>query len=405
MATTFETTNARRGVYRPELDGLRFFAFLAVFCHHALPDTVRGFTELGVSTALAPWLSTAVLAGSLGVDFFLCLSAYLITELLVRERDERGHIDYRAFLVRRALRIWPLYYAFLGFVVFVWPLFAPDERMSLRQAVTFATFLSNWECAFHGYPTSLIAPLWSIALEEQFYVLFPFVMLIASMRRRIALLAALIVVAMIARYTVFLLVHEASSQMLWCNTFTRLDPIAMGALLALVARGRAPRWHGGLRIAAKVLALGLVLVTAYVVPLHRDPIGRGAVLSFTMMAAACTLIVWSTLRAHDDVRGMLARPVLVYLGRISYGLYVFHMVGQRSARAILEALAPDTTSLPVFVLLALTITIGLAALCYALLEKPFLRLKTRFIRVATSDPPVTSDDDETVSRSPRCHTP
>lgn len=129
-------------------------------------------------------------------------------------------------------------------------------------------------------------------------------------------------------------------------------------------------------------------------------------LSFALMAAACTLIVWSTLRASHDARGMLAHPAFVYLGRISYGLYVFHMVGQRSARAILDVLAPGPAPLLSFVVLALGITIALGALSYALLETPFLRLKTRFVRVdaSRSDAPPAPMDDE-VSRSPRYHTP
>ena len=104
--------NARGSFYRPELDILRFGAFLLVFLHHALPHaTIDYFTsDYGIFKQAASLLAGIARAGALGVDLFFALSAYLITELLLRERRSHGAIDIRAFYIRRILRIWPLYY-------------------------------------------------------------------------------------------------------------------------------------------------------------------------------------------------------------------------------------------------------------------------------------------------------
>src|SRR6185437_12176413 len=126
--------------YRPELDALRFFAFLAVLIHHG-PETPR--------------------IGGFGLSMFFMLSAYLITELLTREREQTGTISWRLFFIRRSLRIWPLYFA----VVFL----LADHRAWLVLVL----FIANWSQADPG---RLAAPLWSLSIEEQFYLFWPPVM-------------------------------------------------------------------------------------------------------------------------------------------------------------------------------------------------------------------------------------
>src|SRR5690606_33374160 len=103
-----------------------------------------------------------VIAGGYGVDFFFALSSYLITELLVREYEKFGRIDFKQFFIRRSLRIWPLYYVFLLFSIVVVPWIVPQSALEVRQILAFAVFFANWEMAFNGYPDSVIAPLWSI---------------------------------------------------------------------------------------------------------------------------------------------------------------------------------------------------------------------------------------------------
>src|SRR5215218_7670570 len=148
--TTFSDYPSKREVgnplrfYHPELDLLRFFAFLAVFMHHALPRDAAYYTGAGVPPAVTQWLLTAKEAGSFGLDLFFALSAYLITELLLREHASQGSFSISAFYIRRALRIWPLYFIFLALTVLVVPTIFPKDSFGPIYIVSFTLFVGNW---------------------------------------------------------------------------------------------------------------------------------------------------------------------------------------------------------------------------------------------------------------------
>src|SRR5687768_7831381 len=165
--------DSKHTFYHPELDVLRFVAFLAVFMHHALPRDARLYVNSGLSQAATQWLLTAKEAGAFGVDLFFALSSYLITELLLREHEQRGTFSVAAFYVRRALRIWPLYFTFLALTVLVVPTLIPTDRFGPIYITSFALFVGNWVCAAKGLPFSVASPLWSISVEEQFYIGWP----------------------------------------------------------------------------------------------------------------------------------------------------------------------------------------------------------------------------------------
>src|SRR5215216_4278992 len=131
------TIENRHDFYHPELDVLRFVAFLGVFMHHALPRDARLYINHGLSPAATQWLLTAKEAGAFGLDLFFALSAYLITALLLREHGNRGSFSVSAFYIRRALRIWPLYFTFLALTVFVVPTILPEEEFGLMYIVSF----------------------------------------------------------------------------------------------------------------------------------------------------------------------------------------------------------------------------------------------------------------------------
>ena len=142
--------------YRPELDALRFFAFAAVLVHHG-PDA-PGF------------LGIARMAGGFGLSMFFLLSAYLITELLLREREQSGRIAWNLFFARRALRIWPLYYAALGVAILIGRLH-PVFWINGIGAASMSVFISNWILVSSSL--GLVGALWSISVEEQFYLIWP----------------------------------------------------------------------------------------------------------------------------------------------------------------------------------------------------------------------------------------
>ena len=174
----------------------------------------------------------------MGVQLFFLLSSYLVTELLIRERAARGHIDLKAFYIRRILRIWPLYFAFLAFA---WAMqwYIPGQHIGWRAGFAFALFVGNWWVVFVGFPSSIIFHLWFISLQEQFYLFWPATMRKLSARGLLIVAAPMLVVANLTRW--YLAAHHTWESRIWCNTFVQLDAIALGIILAVLLAGRAPR--------------------------------------------------------------------------------------------------------------------------------------------------------------------
>lgn len=322
--------------HRPELDALRFGAFLLVFLHHALP---HASSEIGgLPRVLAQGIAAVGRAGALGVDLFFALSAYLITELLRREHLTTGALDIRAFYVRRILRIWPLYF----FALFV---LAPLMGEPL-PILPYALLAGNWACALGGFPASSFALLWSVSIEEQFYLAWPRIM---SRRSAVIMLAIATITRVVLAATG--VVHPG----VWCNTLARLDPIAGGALLSYALAGRTPELSGVQRIALLCAgALGFLVAGGFA---PHD--GWATVISYPVAAASALAILYALLGVTMRSR------VLGYLGKISFGLYVFH-----AAALKLFPFAPT----------ALAVTIVVAAISYRFLELPFLKLKEKFAR-------------------------
>jgi peptidoglycan/LPS O-acetylase OafA/YrhL len=368
------STEPRQGdrFYRPELDGLRFLAFFAVFIHHALgQDPPVRWQHRGFSPDMASWVATTLTGGGYGVDLFFCLSAYLITELLVREHERFGSVNAWRFWTRRALRIWPLYYAFVIFAAL--PIL--NHALSGREFVAFALFFANWQIAFHGYPISVAAPLWSVAIEEQFYLVWPWVVRLLSPARIRSLCLGMLALALATR--ALLVAGGVHHPGIWCNTFARLDPIALGALLAIVLRGRAPDLSRAARWALIAAALGTIVLVAHFVPVDAPVLGYAQVWSYLAVGLACAAILLATI---TDIPGLLGRQVPVFLGRISYGLYVVHALGLKLAGNVVSHSYGSRQPLLKFVL-GFGITLALATASYYALERPFLRMKARFAAI------------------------
>ena len=379
QAVTPEPLRAAERFYHPELDGLRFFAFLFVFVLHGLPHEPGPWMRLGIAEGATRWLVSAVMAGQFGVDLFFTLSSYLITELLIREWHKRGGIDVRSFYIRRALRIWPLYFVFLGLTILIVPYFLPSEYLAPIHIAAFLLFSGNWTIAVTGFPPSVASPLWSVSIEEQFYILWPLAISKLGLRRIVPVALGLIAFASFARVVLVLL--RASNHVHWTVTFTRLEPIALGALLAVWLRGGALGLPRGAR--PLLFAIGLA---GWVIGLRFNPGGPGNLVLYPLVAAGAAMMLLATLR--DDARAtFLASPTMTYLGRISYGLYVYHFL---AIKLLLHWIGPAATEDPLLALLvlpsgALAMTVALAALSYRYIETPFLNLKRRFTHVRSRD--------------------
>jgi peptidoglycan/LPS O-acetylase OafA/YrhL len=338
--------------YRPELDCLRFFAFLAVFVHHTLPKTADFYQAHHLPTFLA----NVPYAGAYGVDLFFCLSAYLITELLLREKDQAGHLDVKAFYIRRMLRIWPLYFAF---VLFAYGISFIDlsQHFSTAQLAMFLLLSGNWAAINEIH--SFVAPLWSVSIEEQFYLLWPLVVRRASRRQMLGISFLMIAIAFVWRAVIQARLKSPGG-IIWVGTFSHLDSISYGIILSLVGvRERTPMW---MRAGLMILGLSAWVFAA-------DIRERG-----DAMMALVALGSVAILRSAVGLK--LNNRILVRLGIVSYGLYVYHEFCRDQVNHIL----PNTHGWE-FVLwwvLSLTTTMIAALASYRWLESPFLRLKERF---------------------------
>ena len=385
--------------YHPELDVLRFFAFFLIFLHHSMPHDPAFYTKLGSGLTLASILAGLASTGAMGVQLFFLLSSYLVTELLIRERASRGQIDIKAFFIRRILRIWPLYF---GFLAFAWALqwWIPGQHIGWRAGMAFALFVGNWWVVFVGFPSSIIFHLWFISLQEQFYLFWPGIMRKLSQRGLLIAAAAMLAVANLARW--YLAANHTWESRMWANTFVQLDAIALGVMLAVLLAGRPPRLTPLLRAALFIGGFTCLALAADYFRIKFDPLTMSRVLlGYPVAALGALVLLLATLREESGrptsssaadrggpfkpsfgLSGALWRP-LIYLGRISYGLYVFHILGLMISDYTVQH---QDSSLGRYFFrnaVAFAITVVLAAISYRWLETPFLTLKRRFSRVAS----------------------
>jgi len=356
--------------YRPELDALRFFACFAVFMHH-----------IGLTRAFVihnRWLRPVQQAGGFGVCLFFLLSAYLITELLWKERDKTGSIHLRSFYLRRILRIWPLYFACL-LLYGVMAYFLPQYRVSAGRILAVIFLAGNWYCAFFGWANLALDPLWSISVEEQFYILVP---TIAKLGGKRAIWWASIVFLLLSQATLlFLGSHRMkAAPPIWTNSFVQFQFFAAGCVLALVLRDRDLFWRWPVRLFA--FASGLLLWIVAAGPLHLrgvpvEPSIAGLWFGYLLVLAGSVLLF---LAAYGMPPQRIPRW-LIYLGKISFGLYLFHgfaleIVHHTGVSDYVDKLKHFFPF--VDILIEAGVTLLAASLSYRYLEKPFLRLKERF---------------------------
>jgi len=367
------TAAGKSSFYRPELDVLRFFAFLAVFLFH-FNRPMDFYVQHGIPRAIALSATSLIEAGVFGVDLFFVLSAYLITELLLREKDVCGSLDVKGFYLRRILRIWPLYFFYIGLALI--PAFNPNHAFTWRHAAMYLLLAGNWSVVAWGWPIhSIIGPLWTVSIEEQFYLMWP--PIVRNLSRASLASAAIGMLAISNLTRIAMIALHGGMNSVWCNTLSRLDPIAAGILVAAVLRGGVPSFSLGARIGMLVAGtIPLALVANYW-KIHEPERLEWipTLVGFPVVAISCTLIMLAVLGIS------LRMPKsLLYLGKISYGLYVYHALGN----VLSNKLIPVHDSFLLLALrptAALAITMLLAAVSYAVLEKPFLKLKRRFAHV------------------------
>ncbi len=364
--------------YRPELDLLRLLAFLMVWLAHALIPFATCFPE--------QLLRTAEGAGSCGVPVFFFLSAFLITELLRRERANTGTVHLPSFYVRRILRIWPLYLGILliyGLLGLRWHGF----RIENGRLAASLVLAGNWYIAFHPAITSPMRALWSVSVEEQWYLVWPWC------RRRFSdrqLLAGCLLAVVAAQLLLSMLASRASGAMLevtaWVNSGVQFQYFALGAAAALLLDGRVLQFRSYQRVLLCLLGCGTILAASALCRMRQPGIAHSA----SSLIAGYLLTGLGTISLFLSFFGLSAARcprALVRLGQLSFGLYVFHETGFFLANAAVRraGLPAGFGTLVEEKLLALALAVLLAFVSYHIWELPFLRLKERWTFVRTRE--------------------
>ncbi len=361
---------AGKRFYRPELDGLRFYAFLGVFVSHSLPFGAPLYRSLHLPL---PWLWGALVkAGTGGVDLFFALSAYLITSLLLKERNETGEISLRRFYMRRILRIWPLYFLIIALgLVFAHTI--PGQHLPWFYAVAYVFFIGNWIHAVFGRPESIAFPLWTVSIEEQFYLVWP--VIVQRLERRGIIIAALITFAIATVFRVIFVITGVSNGYIYYGSTSRCDSLALGILLAIFA-DQIPRPKAAWRLTIMIVSIVAWVVASAWLTDQPGPISFREVPGRLMVSLAAGAMLYACLYSSSR---LLVSNWVVRLGKVSYGLYLWHLTGILIAKAVIHPvsgmaqLAAKGAGFVVTVLLAFT--------SYRYLEAPFLKLKDRFATV------------------------
>jgi peptidoglycan/LPS O-acetylase OafA/YrhL len=388
---------AGRATHIPALDGLRGLAILLVLMFHfSIPAThLTGLRRAIVHLPGAGWV---------GVDLFFVLSGFLITTILYDAKRTDGF--FRNFYMRRVLRIFPLYYGVL-FVAFVLIPFTPLSNLPpLINSATYHSLARN-QIWLWAYLTNYVQPkggsdflrreyiepgwslfthFWSLAVEEQFYLVWPAVVFFLDRRALMGICGLLIGAALAIR--VGRVVSHADLQLSYYYTFCRMDALAAGALLALASRG-ARGMHGLVKPArwiglASAAGLAVLFIRGGGSFSFKDKIVNTA--GFSLLACFfASLLVWAVVTPAASLAGKFFNfRVLKFLGKYSYGLYVLHGLLHPALDKVfpIERLSRGLHS-PVLgavahLVLAVGLSLGAAMVSWHLYEKHFLKLKRFF---------------------------
>ncbi|MES2213589.1 MAG: acyltransferase [Patescibacteria group bacterium] len=378
--------------YFENLDGLRFFAFLTVLVSHAA--LFLGYEN---SSRVFSYITSYILVnGDVGVSFFFVLSGFLITHLLFNEQNKNGGISLRKFYARRILRIWPVYFLTLIIGFFILPHFV--QTFASGNGFPFSTnpphavlpwylfFLANFNLAFHGGASVPTDVLWSISVEEQFYLIWPWIMLLLPRKYLAKFLGCIILVSTLYKYS-----YALFPDVLAYSTFSVMSYLAIGALLAWVTHTKPSivQYVRELPTRAILAAYGLLPVLIF---------GRhyvdNVLISYPILYAVFVsilplllglLFAFIILEQNVSVGSFYKTgrsKIFGFFGKISYGLYSYHMVAFAVVMlgafrfGLVSPYASTILWLLLFVFSFVTVLI-LATVSYIAIEKQFLKRKPK----------------------------
>jgi peptidoglycan/LPS O-acetylase OafA/YrhL len=374
-----QTPRPANSVYFPALDGLRTLAFVAVFLDHYMGIAILG----------------------LGVNVFFVLSGFLITGILLDTRDQPHRV--RNFYVRRTLRIFPLYYAVFVVLLLLtpvmhwrwnsawslWPAYLGNYLMYLPEWLPRAEWMhvSNGQLFGAGGVVLQLGHFWTLCFEEQFYLIWPWFVFTRSRKFLFWFVGAVLVFEPIARYIAELTFPPAAIRagVLYRTMPFASDALLWGALLALLLRSQYRRQMiaAGRTLAYVLVPLALAYLLFFIdlhLPGWQPPLARfayGGQGIFTAVDLLSAALLLAALEPGGPLYAMLNLKPLRWLGRISYGLYVFHNIPHGIYGEWARRIAPNHFFAALYAIAA-AMTLLLATVSYYCFERPILKLKDRW---------------------------
>lgn len=367
-------------IYFENLDGLRFVCFLSVFFYHSFYTSYSAIS----SNPVYQFVKSDVFGnGNLGVNFFFVLSGFLITYLLVEENRRTNGIHIGYFWLRRALRIWPLFYFCVFFGFWVFPFLksffgeVPEETASISY---YFLFINNFDIINNGLPdASILGVLWSVAIEEQFYLFWPIILFLVPIEKYWIPFCSIILVSIIFRF------WFQSELVFEFHTLSCIGDMAVGGMGAWLVQTRnldlkfmsLSRWKISV---IYVLIIGvfffkdeLALASEWIVPFERFYI-----------SLIFLVVILEQSYSKNSLFKMKNFKLVTKLGQVTYGLYCLHFIAILVSTTLTKTLGWNSTIWQVLFLetfLSLTLSILIAQLSFNYLEKPFLKLKERFVKL------------------------
>lgn len=381
----------KSSVYFPNLNSIRFIAALTVMIHH-IELTKHWFGQPNIYTTSF----VGGVFGQLGIILFFVLSGFLITYLLLFEQQETGRISIKNFYIRRILRIWPLYYliVILGLFIlphidfFIVPGYTPEVKHHfLAKAIMFLSFFPDVAYSVYKH-VPYAEQSWSVGVEEQFYVLWPLLMvLVVKKKKTLSMLLKVIgfytivkIAAIIAHkhYPGSLAAHDIFQ--FW-NNFC-IDCMAIGGVAAYLLFYKKVKilsiiYNKYLQIFLYI-AIGYITVRGIAIPYF----------NYEFYAVMFAVLILNLSSNKNTVLNFEYKPIS-YLGKISYGLYMYHnimlVVALKLVLMINPGILKGFAGNILFYMIAITLTIIVSALSYEYFEKRFIRAKVRYSNIISGD--------------------
>lgn len=381
-----KSNSAEERIFFPNLDGFRFLSFLIVFLLHGFAEVVNHHEVNGFI------LTTLKIAffqsGQLGVSFFFVLSGFLITYLIFAERIKIGRFDMKAFYIRRSLRIFPLYFAFMIFIFVILPFFVD---LKLPNPFYYFFFLSNFDVVnTNGAGMDILNISWSVSVEEQFYLAWAILFAILTPRHYLYLFLTIIITSALFRWT-----NSSNHYVTMFHTFSVMSDLAIGGLSAyLVTYSERfkklfedlPKWiiMGGYGLVIPMLMFSrfFYLYTTF---------GR------IFLGLGIAFIIIEQNYSNNSFYKMKNFKLISSLGKYTYGLYLLHPLVILFVSMTAIKIGLDTKSLlegSFIGVFSLVMSILVCYLSYRFFESPFLKLKSRFAYLKTYQTNYREETDE-----------